>query len=440
MKTPKELAAIEIVKVLVGSGHRALFAGGCVRDMVMGARSTGDIDIATSAEPRVVRGLFEQVIPVGEHFGVEIVVHRDIPFEVATFRRDKGAADGRHPDSVEFVDEKEDALRRDFTINGMFYDPLAETLLDYVGGKDDLGRGVVRAIGDASLRFGEDYLRMLRAVRFAARFKFAIDEATWVALRANVSGISKISAERVFMELDKILCGPHPHEALSLLRESGMLALVLPEAEKLVGVEQPKEFHPEGDVFAHTVLALSLLNHPTQVTAWSVLLHDIGKPATMVIADRIRFSNHDHVGASLSEHVLRRLKAPSALLENVYEVIDNHMNFINVQKMRLSTLKRFLSRPTLDDELEVHRVDCLASHGDISNFTFINQKRVELSVEDIRPQALISGKDLIELGFSPGPQFGKILGEVYDLQLEEKLTTREEAIAWVKNNFVNKGN
>ncbi len=436
MKTPKEIAAFEIVKTLVEHGHRALYAGGCVRDMVMGMPSTGDIDIATSATPETVRRLFENVIPVGEHFGVVIVVRRDIPFEVATFRRDKGAADGRHPDSVEFVNEKEDALRRDFTINGMFYDPLTETILDYVGGGQDIAGKVVRAIGDARLRFTEDYLRMIRAVRFAAKFEFTIEEATWASLRANAAGILRISAERVFMELDKILLGLHGDRALVQLHQSGLLGVILPEVEKLAGVEQPKEFHPEGDVFAHTVRALSLLCAPSQVTAWSVLLHDIGKPATMVVADRIRFSNHDHVGASMAERLLRRLKAPGALLENVYEVVDNHMNFINVQKMRLSTLKRFLSRPTMVDELEVHRVDCLASHGDISNYTFIKQRQAELSVEEIRPPALISGKDLIALGLSPGPQFGKILGEAYDLQLEEKLTSREEALAWVKNSYI----
>ncbi len=435
MKTQKEIGALEIVKVLVEHGHRALYAGGCVRDMVMGVASAGDIDIATSAEPRTVRGLFEHVIPVGEHFGVEIVMHRDIPFEVATFRKDKGASDGRHPDSVEFAGERDDALRRDFTINGMFFDPLTDTVLDYVGGREDVAKAVIRAIGEPAQRFSEDYLRLIRAVRFAARLGFAIEEKTWAALRDNATSISRISAERVFIELDKMLRGPHADVALSLLHDSGLLAAVLPEVEALSGVEQPPEFHPEGDVLAHTVLALSLMRDPTQVTAWSVLLHDIGKPATKVIADRVRFPNHDHRGASMSEHILRRLKAPGTLLECVYEVVDNHMNFINVQKMRLSTLKRFMSRPTMEDELEVHRVDCLASHGDISNYTFIRQKQAELSVEEIRPPSLISGKDLIELGYKPGPVFGKILGEVYDLQLEEKLGSREEAMEWVKNNF-----
>jgi putative nucleotidyltransferase with HDIG domain len=402
---------------------------------VMGRPVEGDIDIATSATPQTVRALFEHVIPVGEHFGVEIVMRDGIPFEVATFRKDLGASDGRHPDSVQFADEKEDALRRDFTINGMFFDPLSDTVLDYVDGRIDIEKGVVRAIGEAGQRFAEDYLRMIRALRFAARFGFAIEEHTWAALRANAAGISRISAERIFTELDKILCGPHADGALALLHESGLLAIILPEVEALSGVEQPPEFHPEGDVFAHTVRALSLLEKSTQVAAWSVLLHDIGKPGTMAVSDRIRFSNHDRVGAAMAARLLRRLKAPNSLLESVCEVVANHMNFINVTKMRLSTLKRFLSRPTMDDELEVHRVDCLASHGDISNYTFINQKRAEMPAEEIKPPALISGKDLIAMGLAPGPLFGKILGEAYDLQLENRFTSKEEAAEWVKNNY-----
>ncbi len=440
MKTPQELAAYEIVKKLDESGHRALFAGGCVRDMLMGLPADGDIDIATSAPPEIVRKLFPHVIPVGEHFGVVIVMMGEIAFEVATFRKDAGGRDGRHPDSVEFVGEREDALRRDFTINGMFFDPVTETVLDYVGGREDLGRKVVRAIGDPGLRFAEDYLRVVRAIRFSARFGFAIEQGTWAALREKAAGIAQVSAERVFMELDKMLRGPHADTALALLHESGLLALVLPEVEKLAGVDQPPEFHPEGDVFNHTKRALSLLSYPTQVAAWSTLLHDIGKPAVMAVSDRIRFSNHDHVGASMAQTLLGRLKAPSALVEAVCEVVDNHMNFINVTNMRLSTLKRFLSRPTLEDELEMHRVDCLASHGDISNYTFIKQKQAELSVEEIRPMALISGKDLIALGLAPGPLFGTILREAYDLQLEGKHRSREEALAWVKDNFMNKDN
>ncbi|HUI92107.1 MAG TPA: CCA tRNA nucleotidyltransferase [Chitinivibrionales bacterium] len=435
MKTPKEAAALEIVKLLADHGHRALYAGGYVRDMVMGLPTKGDIDIATSATPEVVCKLFPHVVTVGEHFGVVIVNHNEMPFEVATFRKDVGIGDGRHPASVTFSDEKEDALRRDFTINGMFYDPLSDKVLDYVRGGEDISKGIIRAIGEARLRFNEDYLRMIRAIRFSARFGFAIEKETWAALKEKAEGILQISAERVFQELDKILAEPSSGKAMTMLHESGLLTRILPEVEKTVGVGQPQQFHPEGDVFTHTVTALSLLVNPTQVAAWSTLLHDIGKPPTMEVSDRIRFSNHDNVGAGMAAGLLRRLKAPSALIESVCDVIANHMNFINVRKMRLSTLKRFLARPTLADELEVHRVDCLASHGDISNYTFIKEKQAEMPVEEIKPKALINGKDLIELGYKPGPIFGKILGEAYDLQLENKLQTRDEAIEWVKNSL-----
>jgi putative nucleotidyltransferase with HDIG domain len=431
----KEQAALEIVKRLSDNGHTALFAGGYVRDMVMGLAEKGDVDIATSATPQQVMGLFPSVVPVGEHFGVVIVVKDETPFEVATFRKDIGAGDGRHPESVEFTDAKEDALRRDFTINGMFFDPLSSQLYDYVHGQEDLKQGIVRAIGDPALRFEEDYLRMIRAIRFGARFVFPIEERTWAAIVEKAEGISRISNERIFQELDKILCGSHPDAALRLLHDSRLLALVLPEVSAMAGVAQPKEFHPEGDVFTHTVQALSLLDHPGRLVAWSVLLHDIGKPKTMKVSDRIRFSNHDRVGATMAEATLRRLKAGSDLIEGVYEVVDNHMNFMNVQKMRLSTLKKFLSRPTLDAELELHRVDCLASHGDVSNYHFINQRRSELSVEEIKPVPLLNGKDLIALGLTPGPLFGTILAEAYDLQLEEKLSTHEEAVEWARGKY-----
>jgi tRNA nucleotidyltransferase/poly(A) polymerase len=438
MKTDKEKAAFEIVKRLTEAGFSALYAGGFVRDMVLNLPEKGDIDIATSATPQQIGGLFPGVIGVGEHFGVMIVVMDGVPFEVATFRRDVGTQDGRHPVSVEFIgarDAREDALRRDFTINGMFFDPLTDTIIDHVHGRRDLERGIIRAIGDPCLRFSEDYLRLVRAIRFAARFGFCIEKDTWAALRENVAGIGRISAERIFQETDKILAFPHADAALVLLHESGLLSILFPEIQRCVGVAQPQEFHPEGDVFSHTVKALALLDKPTKVSAWSVLLHDIGKPPTMVMADRIRFSNHDVAGARMAADLLRRLKAPSTLVEQVHDVIANHMNFMNVQKMRLSTLKKFLARPTLEDEMVLHRVDCLASHGDVSNYDFIRQKQKEMPVQEIKPPALLSGRDLIALGMAPGPLFGKILGEAYDLQLEEKLTSREDAMEWVRKNY-----
>lgn len=433
MKTDEKYdAAVAVVTHLRNSGYLALFAGGCVRDALMG-NAISDIDIATNAKPDEISQLFHQTIGVGEQFGVMIVVYDGIPFEVATFRADIGITDGRHPGSVAFTDAKEDALRRDFTINGMFYDPLACEVIDYVSGKTDIDKQIIRSIGDPELRFNEDYLRMLRAIRFAARFNFAIDDATWGALCSNTSKIHFISSERIFAEIDKMLCQKNPDIALALLEKSGLLKEILPEVAALRGIEQPPEFHPEGDVFVHTLKALSMLPQgSSSVLAWSVLLHDIGKPETMVISDRIRFNNHDRVGASIARSVLKRLKASNVLMDGVEACIENHMNFMNVTRMRLSTLKKFLSRETLNDELELHRLDCLASHGDLQNYDFLKEKLTGLEIGEIKPEPLIGGRDLITLGLKPGPLFGEILSEIYDLQLEEKIASRDEAIAEVR--------
>jgi len=436
MQLKKEQAALAIVRHLTGNGYQALYAGGCVRDMLLNAGTNGDIDIATNATPETVASLFEQVIGVGEHFGVMIVVIDGIPFEVATFRSDIGSADGRHPGSVVFVDAEHDAQRRDFTINGMFYDPLTEQIFDYVGGREDLERKIIRAIGNPMLRFEEDYLRVLRAVRFSARLGFPIESTTWTALKNNVAGLSHVSVERIFQECDKMLMGANPDTAIKLMHESGLLARIFPEVSATIGVEQPPEFHPEGDVFVHTLLVLSLLAHPSRTVAWSALLHDIGKPPTKTISDRIRFSNHQRVGAVMAKKVMLRLKAPNSLVDNVYDCIDNHMNFMNVKNMRLSTLKRFLSRSTFEDEMELHRADCLASHGNIDNYDFLRQKQREIPVDEVKPPALLTGKDLIALGCVPGPNFKVLLGEAYDLQLEGKITSVEAAREWAQEKAV----
>lgn len=433
MQLKKEQAALAVVRHLANNGYQALYAGGYVRDMILSPGSSGDIDIATNATPETVASLFEQVIGVGEHFGVMIVVIDGIPFEVATFRSDIGSSDGRHPGSVVFVDAKHDAQRRDFTINGMFYDPISEQLFDYVGGRADLEKKVIRAIGNPMLRFEEDYLRVLRAIRFSARFGFPIEPATWNALREKASGISHVSAERILQECEKMLMGPYPHSAVSLLNESGLLAILLPEVAATIGVEQPPEFHPEGDVFIHTLLALKLLKNPSRFVAWSTLLHDIGKPGTMTVSDRIRFSNHQRIGAIMAKKVLLRLKAPNSLVDGVYSCIDNHMNFMNVKNMRLSTLKRFLSRSTFEDEMELHRVDCLSSHGGLDNYDFLRIKQQEIPVNEVKPDPLLTGKDLIALGFTPGPTFKTLLGEAYDMQLEGKITTADEAREWARD-------
>jgi len=408
-----------------------------VRDMLLGNAETGDVDIATSATPEDIVGIFSNVIPVGEHFGVMIVVENGVPFEVATFRHDIGIADGRHPESVAFSDAKNDAFRRDFTINGMFFDPLKEQVLDYVGGQCDLEKKVVRAIGDPNLRFCEDYLRLLRAIRFGARFSFRIEECTWNALCARKEGIANVSAERIFQEINKMLIGANPQDAFKLLQSSGLLKIILPEVAAMAGVEQPPEFHPEGDVFEHTMLVLSQLEHPDSVLAWSALLHDIGKPPTFEVADRIRFNNHHRVGANMAKIILKRLRAPKNLIQSVYACIDNHMNFMNVRNMRQSTLKKFLSRETFPDELILHKADCLASHGGLENFTFLNDIFSQFKTDEIKPEPLITGKDLIVEGYTPGPLFGEILSAVYDLQLENAFQNKTDALLWIRKKYPN---
>jgi putative nucleotidyltransferase with HDIG domain len=437
----KRSTADKIVSHLVEQGHEALFAGGCVRDMLLGkGDDKSDIDIVTNATPKRVAELFPRTIGVGAQFGVVIVVQNEIPFEVATFRSDLGIGDGRHPEKVVFSDARQDALRRDFTINGMFYDPRSDTLLDYVSGRADLQAKVIRAIGDPVLRFKEDYLRLLRAIRFAARFEFTIEESTWQAIRENAAHITEISAERIFAELTKMLQQPHPDRAVTLLAESGLLQRVLPEVADCIGVEQPPEFHPEGDVFTHTVKLLGFLGpNPSAVLAWSALLHDIGKKPTMRLTDRIRFNGHDQVGAAMARELLRRLKASNELIDSAEACIDNHMNFINVKVMRLATLKKFLSRPTIEDELTLHRADCLASHGNLDNFSFVKNALQEFARERLKPAPFLRGEDLIDLGLKPGPLFGKILQEAYDLQLDEKLSSRVEALEHIKRGWGEKG-
>lgn len=431
-------AALAVLKRLRALGFEALYAGGYVRDMLLGLEEPGDTDIATNATPATILKAFKRVVRVGEQFGVMIVVESGIPFEVATFRSDVGASDGRHPDSVVFSNARTDALRRDFTINGMFFDPLSNEVHDYVGGQRDLQARVIRTIGDPHLRFSEDYLRLLRCIRFAARFAFSIDPQTWAAVQDHAANIRHIAAERIFAELDKMLLHGSRERAFDLLHESGLLGHVLPAVEMMVGVPQPPQFHPEGDVYTHTLKALSLLVAPSRCLAWSTLLHDVGKPRTISEADRIRFHNHHRVGARMARSILRELRAPRDLIDCVSEAVDNHMNFMNVRKMRVSTLKRFLSRPTIEDELELHRVDCLASHGDTSNYTFLKERLGTFATEQLKPQPFVSGRDLIAMGLAPGPLFGRILREVYDEQLEDRVQSREEALARVRERYIDK--
>jgi poly(A) polymerase len=430
-----EETAVSIVKKLRDHGYESYFAGGCVRDKYMNIEPK-DYDIATRAEPHEVAAIFTHTLSVGAHFGVMIVLKGQTQYEVATFRSDHGYSDGRHPDEVRFTTAEEDARRRDFTLNGMLYDPLSGKLVDFVHGCEDIHARIIRAIGDPDTRFSEDYLRMVRAVRFSARFGFSIEPRTLAAITLHASSIVKVSPERIHDELTKILTGPRAGTALRLLHECGLLVHLLKEVADMVGVKQPEAFHPEGSVFNHVCLMLDMLESPSEVLAWSVLLHDVGKPATFYEAkDRIRFHNHNRVGALISVSIAKRLRFSNDLADAVEACVDNHMNFMNVVKMRPSTLKRLLRRPTFIDELELHRLDCLASHGDISNWEFLKEKTLTLKAEEIRPVPLINGKDLIALGYKPGPLFKKILHDVESLQLEDAFSDKQAALEWVQNNF-----
>ena len=430
-------AAVEIIGKLQEEGHIAYLAGGCVRDMLRG-EIPKDYDIATSALPEQITSIFSKTREVGVHFGVVIVIKDNQAFDVATFRNDGSYNNGRHPEDVTFSTPEEDTARRDFTINGIFFDPISQKHIDFVNGRSDIEKKVVRAIGDPDLRFQEDHLRLLRAVRFAARFNYEIEEKTWKSIKLNASEISKISKERVRDELTKILLNENRVLGFDLLVDSGLMVHIIPEILQLRGCEQPPQFHPEGDVFVHTRLMLSLLkDNPSIELVLSVLLHDIGKPATYSFdeaADRIRFNGHDKLGAEMSNQILRDLKFSNSIIEDVVQMVANHMTFKDVQKMRQSKLKRFMSRSTFSDEKELHRVDCLGSWGGLDNYDFLNEKMIEFANEPIIPAPLLTGKDLIEFGWAPGPNLGETLNSVQDLQLEGTLNSKEEALEWIKAN------
>lgn len=430
---PMETAATRIVERLRGAGYEALWAGGCVRDMLLG-RPAHDIDVATSARPEEVSRLFPRTVAVGAQFGVIVVLDGGREYQVATFRSDGAYADGRHPVKVSFTNAEGDARRRDFTINGLFYDPIEKRVWDFVGGEADLRAGVLRSIGNAGERFAEDKLRLLRCVRFAASLGFQIEKSTWAAVCERASDIHAVSAERVRDELVKIFLHPGRVRGFDLLDECGLLAEVLPEVAALKGCEQPPEFHPEGDVFVHTRLMLSLL--PQEVSlplVFSVLLHDTGKPRTFQRdpTGRIRFNGHEGVSAGMTGDVCKRLRFSNAETGATIECVKNHMAFKDVRNMRVATLKRFLARPTMEEEMELHRVDCLGSHGLLDNYEFLRAKQEEFSREPLIPPALVSGADLIAMGMKPGPAFKKILDAIQVRQLEGSLQTREEALDWI---------
>jgi poly(A) polymerase len=439
--------ATSIIEALRRRGFQAYLVGGCVRDLLL-QREPKDYDVATDATPDEVMRIFPETFAVGAQFGVVLVpapedrtgegdAGKSRTVEVATFRADIGYSDGRHPDEVRFSrDPREDVARRDFTINGMLLDPVSGEVLDFVGGRNDLEAGIIRAIGEPAHRFAEDKLRMLRAVRFAARFEYAIDPATFAAIQQLADQIVVVSRERVRDELTRMLTEGHGRRAFLLLDESGLLPHVLPEISAMKGVAQPPEFHPEGDVFVHTLLLLDHLHQPCPMTlAWGALLHDVGKPATFRVADRIRFDNHVDVGVKIAEEICRRLRFSHDETTQILALVDNHMRFGHVGRMKESTLKRFLRLPAFDEHLALHRADSLASHGNLHTYEFLQQKRAEIPPAKMRPEPLVTGDDLIADGRIPGPKFREILTAVEDAQLEGRLSSREDALAFVQREF-----
>lgn len=427
-------AAAAIVARLRDRGHQAYFVGGCVRDLLLG-RQPQDFDVATSALPDQVLTLFENTFAVGAHFGVVLVCTGDIVTEVATFRSDGAYSDGRHPDAVQFSSTPEvDVQRRDFTINGMMLDPQGDTVVDVVGGMRDLHAGLIRAIGDPAQRFTEDKLRMLRGVRFAARFGFELEPATARAVRQLAPQIGQVSRERIRDELTRLLTEGQASRAFSLLDETGLMAQVLPEIVKMKGVAQPPQYHPEGDVWVHTLLLLQGLPAGCPMTlAWAALLHDVGKPATFRIApDRIRFDGHVEVGVRIAEVVCKRLRFANDETEQILSLIANHMRFAELRKMKESTLKRFFRLREFDQHLALHRLDCLASHGSLDLYNYARERFNSLPEEEVRPPLLLNGKDLIEAGYRPGPAFSQMLAAAEDAQLEGSIQTREQALELVK--------
>jgi poly(A) polymerase len=427
--------AVAIVKRLRQEGFESYLAGGCVRDFLLN-KAPQDYDIATSARPEDVQRIFPRTIPVGAQFGVILVVSDAHSFEVASFRFDGPYLDGRRPSQVRYGTLQEDIFRRDFTINGLVYDPIEDHLIDLIGGKKDLERRCIRAIGNPRERFDEDRLRMVRAIRFAASLNFEIDSATMDAIKQWAVTITQISWERIGEEITRILTEGGARRGFELLDETGILKVVLPEIEQMKGVEQGSEHHPEGDVFKHTLLTLSHLEAPSESLAYGCLLHDIAKPVCFRKEDdRITFYGHTDRGAEMAEAVLKRLKRGRATWERVSYLVKNHLRHTQAPKMRLSTLKRFLREDGIHELLELARIDALSSSGDLQYHRFCQERLAKMQEEEIRPEPLLRGKDLIEMGYIPGPIFAEILQRVEDAQLGGELTRRQQALDWVKQNY-----
>ena len=460
--TPQFASALRVLRTLRAAGHQAFLAGGCVRDLLLG-HEPADYDIATSATPDAVLGLFPRTFAVGAHFGVVLFAdssgdtaaedsRRAQCTEVATFRSDGVYSDGRHPDAVRYtVSAEEDVLRRDFTINGLLLDPLADPLsaagqlsseslrhavLDHAGGLADLDAGIVRAIGRPEQRFQEDRLRMLRAVRFAARFGFTIDSATLAAMRALAPRIATVSRERIRDELTKMLIEGRTRRAFELLDQTGLLAEVLPEAARMKGIAQPPQFHPEGDVWTHTLLLLDQFEPGCPMTlAWGALLHDVGKPPTFRLAERIRFDGHVEVGVAIAAGICRRFRFSNDETRQILALIENHMRFMDAPRMKDSTLKRFFRLDGFDQHLALHKMDCLAATGSLDNWSYVRQRYETMPAEAVRPRPLLTGRELIAAGYRPGPAFRPMLQAVEDAQLEGSIATAEEALHLIRQRF-----
>ena len=447
-----DAGAVSIVEHLRRAGHEAYLVGGCVRDLVMGLTPT-DWDVATDAVPERIEALFPHTVPVGKAFGVMVVLHEGTPYEVATFRGDGAYLDGRRPSEVVFTGPEEDVQRRDFTINALMYDPLEGLLYDWVEGLEDLRRHLVRTVGDPHLRFSEDRLRLLRAVRFAARTGFTLEEETARAVRQMVDRVLDVSAERIGDELTRMLSEGTARDSFVLLENLGLLAVVLPEVAALKGVHQPPEFHPEGDVWLHTLIMLegldATIRHMPEkcppglcgdrreriILGWAVLLHDVGKPLTFTRADRIRFNGHDTVGAELAGNILRRLRRPKAVIQAVEALVRRHMSFLHIRDMRVSKRRRFAGDELYPLHLELHRLDCMGSHGKMDGYEFGVEAWREEEARPPTPEPLLSGHDLLAVGYAPSPQMGRILRAVADARLEGILTNKDEALTWVQQRF-----
>jgi poly(A) polymerase len=422
---------VAVARRLRAAGHAAYLVGGAVRDLVLDQRP-GDFDVATSAPPDAIEALFPRTEAVGRAFGVVLVLQDGVPVETATFRSESGYSDGRRPDVVDFAAGLlEDARRRDFTVNALYLDPEAGTILDPCGGLADCAARLLRAVGDPDARFGEDGLRLLRAPRLAAQCNLHIDPDTLAAMTVRRSLLQQISAERVGQEIARLLTGPDPAMGLELLARSRLLEIVLPEVAALQGVPQPPEFHPEGDVWTHTLLMFRHSPQRSLSLGLAILLHDAGKASTLTFAERIRFDGHAKLGAEMTEQIGRRLRLPGEVVARASDLVAQHLRFLDVRNMRPSTLKRFLRQENFAEHLELHRLDCLASHGDLGHYEFCRQQLAQLGREELAPAPLLKGRDLLVLGYREGPRLGEILRALETAQLEGELQDRAQATAWV---------